>query len=171
MAEKQPPILSRLRAPKGAVKGKKRLGRGPGSGLGTTAGKGQKGQTARKGGTIRRGFEGGQTPLMRRLPKIGFNNPFAKQVATVNVGLLGRFAAGTTVQAEQLIEAGLVRGRFDMIKILGNGSLDRALTVRAHAFSQAAKALIEQAGGKAELIPGRAGTEASESQVQPQVKA
>ena len=152
MAEQQAPILSRLRAPKGAVQGKKRLGRGPGSGLGTTAGKGQKGQTARKGGTIRRGFEGGQTPLMRRLPKIGFNNPFAKAVATVNVGLLARFTKGATVEPEQLIEAGLVRGRFDSIKILGTGTLDRALTVRAHAFSQSAKAQIEQAGGKAELI-------------------
>jgi large subunit ribosomal protein L15 len=152
MADQQPPILSRLRAPVGAVKGKKRLGRGPGSGLGTTAGKGQKGQTARKGGTIRRGFEGGQTPLMRRLPKVGFVNPFSKNVATVNVGLLARFAAGTTVDVDSLIAAGLVRGRFDAVKILGNGALDRALTVRAHAFSGGAKALIEQAGGKAELI-------------------
>jgi large subunit ribosomal protein L15 len=146
------PILSRLRPPKGAVKDRRRVGRGPGSGLGTTAGKGQKGQKARAGGQVRRGYEGGQTPLFRRLPKVGFHNPFAKQVATVNVGNLGRFDAGATVDPEKLREAGLIRGRFDTVKILGNGTLDRALTVRAHAFSQNARALIEQAGGKAEQI-------------------
>jgi len=103
--DKQQPILSRLRAPKGAVKGKRRLGRGPGSGLGTTAGKGQKGQLARGGGQVRRGFEGGQTPLHRRLPKIGFKNPFSKQVATVNVGKLAGFDAGATVDPDALIKA------------------------------------------------------------------
>jgi large subunit ribosomal protein L15 len=153
MAEPQKqPILSRLRAPKGAVKDRRRIGRGPGSGLGTTGGKGQKGQYARAGGQVRAGFEGGQTPLFRRLPKIGFHNPFGKQVATVNVGNLAGFPAGASVDPDVLRQAGLIRGRFDSVKILGGGVLDKALTVRAHAFSQGAKALIEQAGGKAELI-------------------
>jgi large subunit ribosomal protein L15 len=151
-SEQKQPILSRLRAPRGAVQGKKRLGRGPGSGLGTTGGKGQKGQKARAGGQVRAGFEGGQTPLIRRLPKIGFHNPFSKDVVTVNVGNLERFAAGATVDPDQLHAAGLIRKRFDSVKILGSGKLDKALTVRAHAFSQGAKALIEQAGGKVELI-------------------
>ena len=162
--EHKQPILSRLRAPKGAVKDRRRLGRGPGSGLGTTAGKGQKGQTARKGGYVRAGFEGGQTPLFRRLPKVGFHNPFAKQVATVNVGNLGRFEPGAIIDPDTLREAGFIRGRFDSVKILGNGTLDKALTVRAHAFSQNAKALIEQAGGKAELIaPPQAASEVDKS--------
>jgi large subunit ribosomal protein L15 len=149
---KQQPILSRLSPPKGAVKGKRRLGRGHGSGLGTTAGKGQKGQLARGGGQVRRGFEGGQTPLHRRLPKIGFKNPFSKQVAIVNVGHLAGFDAGATVDPAALVEAGLVRGAYDTIKVLGDGALDKALTVRAHAFSASAKELIEKAGGKAEVL-------------------
>jgi len=165
MPEHKTPILSRLRAPEGAVKGERRLGRGPGSGLGTTAGKGQKGQTARSGGRVRRGFEGGQTPLFRRLPKVGFKNPFTRLVAVVNVGNLGKFAAGATVDPEALAAAGLVKGRFDAIKVLGQGALDRALTVRAHAFSASAKELIEKAGGKAELIeaPKTTQTEAAAS--------
>jgi large subunit ribosomal protein L15 len=154
MAEqpKQQPILSRLRAPKGAVKERRRVGRGPGSGLGTTAGFGQKGQRARSGGAIHPWFEGGQTPLWRRLPKRGFQNPFTKNVAIVNVGVLAGFDAGSTIDPEKLVEAGLVRGRFDSVKVLGQGKLDKALTVRAHAFSKGAKEQIEQAGGKAELI-------------------
>lgn len=151
-SEHNQPLLSRLRAPEGAVKGKRRLGRGPGSGLGTTGGKGQKGQKARVGGKVRRGFEGGQTPLMRRLPKGGFVNLFAKRVVTVNIGALGAFDAGATVAPEALVSAGLIRKRFDRVKVLGEGSLDKALTVRAHAFSESAKAAIEQAGGKAEVI-------------------
>lgn len=151
-SEKDVPLLSRLRAPEGAVKGKKRKGRGPGSGLGKTAGKGQKGQTARAGGSIRRGFEGGQTPLHRRLPKVGFKNPFSKVIAIVNVQSLNRFDAGSTVDPEALSGAGLVSGHNDGVKILGQGELDRALTVRAHAFSARAKELIEKAGGKAELL-------------------
>jgi large subunit ribosomal protein L15 len=156
MAEPEPkqPILSRLSPPKGAVKDRRRLGRGPGSGLGTTGGKGQKGQTARAGGQVRRGFEGGQTPLMRRLPKLGFHNPFSKDVAAVNVGNLARFEPGTTVDPERMIAAGLIRKRSGSVKVLGDGTLDKALTVRAHAFSASAKAMIEQAGGKAELIAG-----------------
>jgi large subunit ribosomal protein L15 len=144
------PILSRLRAPERSVKEKHRVGRGRGSGWGTTAGRGQKGQYARN--TVRPGFEGGQTPLFRRLPKIGFKNPFTVNVATVNVDRLAKFDAGSVVDETALRSAGLVRGQCDSIKILGNGSLDRALTVKANAFSAKAKELIEAAGGKAELI-------------------
>jgi large subunit ribosomal protein L15 len=144
------PILSRLRAPVGAVKVKHRVGRGHGSGWGTTAGRGQKGQYARN--TVRPGFEGGQTPLYRRLPKVGFKNPFSHAVAVVNLEDLKRFDAGSNVEITSLIEFGLVKGSFDKVKILGNGELDRALTVRAHAFSARAKEQIEKAGGKVELI-------------------
>jgi large subunit ribosomal protein L15 len=150
MSEDKTPILSRLRAPAGAVKPKHRVGRGPGSGWGTTAGRGSKGQYARN--TVRPGFEGGQTPLYRRLPKVGFKNPFSHAVATVNVELLKRFDAGSTVEVATLTESGLVKGAFDKVKILGNGELDRALTVKAHAFSARAKEQIEKAGGKVELI-------------------
>lgn len=146
------PILSRLRAPERSVQPKHRVGRGPGSGWGTTAGRGQKGQYARN--TVRPGFEGGQTPLFRRLPKIGFKNPFSKQVATVNVERLSRFEAGSVVDLHALAAAGLIRGDFDSVKILGTGSLDRALTVKAHSFSAKAKELIEGAGGKVEVIEG-----------------
>ncbi|HEX7477746.1 MAG TPA: 50S ribosomal protein L15 [Polyangiales bacterium] len=145
------PILSNLRAPAGAVKNKHRVGRGPGSGWGTTAGRGSKGQFARN--TVRPGFEGGQTPLFRRLPKIGFKNPFTINVATVNVEQLKRFDKDSVVDIEAVLKARLVSGRFDSLKILGNGELDRALTVKAHAFSARAKEQIEKAGGKVELIP------------------
>ena len=144
------PILSRLRAPVGAVKVKHRVGRGHGSGWGTTAGRGQKGQYARN--TVRPGFEGGQTPLYRRLPKVGFKNPFSHAVAVVNLVDLKRFDSGSKVELTTLVESGLVKGAFDKVKILGNGELDRALTVRAHAFSARAKEQIEKAGGKVELI-------------------
>jgi large subunit ribosomal protein L15 len=144
------PILSRLRAPRGSVQVKHRVGRGRGSGWGTTAGRGQKGQYARN--TVRPGFEGGQTPLFRRLPKTGFKNPFSIHWGTVNVESLARFDAGSSVDADKLADAGLIKGAFDKLKILGNGELDRALTVRAHAFSASAKEKIEKAGGKVELI-------------------
>jgi large subunit ribosomal protein L15 len=147
---KKIPILSRLRAPVGAVKSKVRVGRGIGSGLGKTAGRGSKGQYARN--TVRPGFEGGQTPLYRRLPKIGFKNPFSKSFAIVNVGELARFDAGATVDTAALVEKRLVRKNADLVKVLGSGSLDRALTIRAHAFSEGAKAAIEKAGGRAEVI-------------------
>jgi large subunit ribosomal protein L15 len=150
MSEDKTPILSRLRAPRGAVQGKHRVGRGHGSGWGTTAGRGQKGQYARN--TVRPGFEGGQTPLYRRLPKVGFKNPFSHAVAVVNLEQLKRFDAGSTVEVATLTESGLVKGAFDKVKILGNGELDRALTVRAHSFSARAKEQIEKAGGKVELI-------------------
>lgn len=154
------PILSRLPAPQGSVKVKHRVGRGPGSGWGTTAGRGQKGQYARN--TVRPGFEGGQTPLYRRLPKIGFKNPFSVNVATVNVDRLNKFDAGKVVDADALREAGLVKGAYDTIKILGTGSLDRALTVKAHAFSARAKELIEKAGGTAEVLAAPARPAADE---------
>jgi large subunit ribosomal protein L15 len=151
--ETEVPILSRLRPPRGAVQKKKRLGRGVGGGFGKTAGKGQKGQKARQPGNFHKlGFEGGQTPLQRRLPKHGFFNPFRKVVENVNVGSLAAFDAGTTVTVELLVERGLVRKVHDTIKVLGDGELDRALTVQAHAFSKSAKEKIEKAGGKAETI-------------------
>ncbi len=145
------PILSRLRAPIGAVKDKHRVGRGHGSGWGTTAGRGSKGQFARN--TVRPGFEGGQTPLFRRLPKIGFKNPFTINVGTINVGDLNRFEKDSIVDPEALALTGALKGRFDAIKVLGDGELDRALTVKAHSFSARAKEQIEKAGGKVEVLP------------------
>jgi len=145
-------------------KGKKRLGRGPGSGHGKTAGKGHKGQKARAGGVKGAAFEGGQLPLQRRLPKRGFTNaPFAKEWRIVNLALLGRFAAGTSVTADVLVESGLLRGGSEPLKVLGGGDLDVALTVVADAFSESAKQKIEAAGGRAELAgkAGRRGAEAA----------
>jgi large subunit ribosomal protein L15 len=156
MAEQSPPdvpILSRLSPPEGAVKSKKRKGRGVGSGLGKTSGKGQKGQKARSPGNFQHlGFEGGQTPIYRRLPKFGFSNPFSKNIATLNVADLNRFEAGSTVDIDALREARLVRGELDGVKVLGNGELDRKLTVKANAFSKSALEKIEKAGGTAEVI-------------------
>ena len=129
----------------------KRVGRGIGSGLGKTAGKGHKGQKARSGGTIRRGFEGGQTPLMRRIPKRGFNNKFAKVYATINVSDLNKFEDGATVTLESLVNCGIVRKEYDGLKVLGNGELTKKLTVEAKVFSATAKEKIEAAGGNAEV--------------------
>lgn len=155
--ENEVPPLSRLRPPRGAVQKKMRVGRGPGSGLGKTAGRGQKGQKARQPGRIhKRWFEGGQMPLARRLPKYGFHNLFALKVAEVNVGdLAQRFEAGSIVDADGVKAMRLVKGRFDVLKVLGHGDVDRALTVRAHRFSASAKEKIEKAGGKAEVIETR----------------
>lgn len=153
--ENEVPILSRLRPPAGAVKKKKRKGRGPGSGLGKTAGKGMKGQKARSPGNFQKlGFEGGQTPLYRRVPKRGFTNArFAKKVATFNIAdLAARFDAGATVDLDALRNVGLLNRKVDEVKILGNGELDKALTVKVHAFSKSAKEKIEQAGGTAEAL-------------------
>jgi large subunit ribosomal protein L15 len=143
--------LSNLAKPAGATRGKVRIGRGPGSGLGKTSGRGQKGQYARVRG-FKRHFEGGQTPIQRRLPKRGFRNPFPAITAEVNVGDLDVFAAGASVDEKALIARGLVRGRFDRIKVLGNGELTKSLTVSAHAFSRGAAQKIEKAGGKIVLI-------------------
>lgn len=146
-------ILSRLRAPAGANTSKTRVGRGVGSGLGKTSGRGQKGQKARTTGNMsKRHFQGGQTTLQRRLPKRGFVNPFRLQVVIVNVGELERFDAGLVVDETRLREARLVRGRFDKIKVLGEGQLTKGLTVSAHAFSQSAIDKIERAGGKVVLV-------------------
>jgi len=146
-------ILSRLSPPEGAVTSKRRVGRGPGSGLGKTAGRGQKGQKARSGGNINKlHFQGGQTPIQRRLPKRGFRVPFPKVVAEVNVGDLERFEAGTHVDEVALRAARLVQGPVTYIKILGDGELSKALTVSAHAFSKSAVAKIEAAGGKAVVL-------------------
>jgi len=142
--------LSKIRKPIGATRDKVRLGRGVGSGLGKTAGRGQKGQYARNG--IKRGFEGGQTPLARRLPKRGFTNAFAARVAEVNVGSLEIFGAGAKVDETALRDRGIVKGRCDRIKILGEGELTKSLTVTAHSFSKSAQQKIEKAGGKTLLV-------------------
>ena len=137
----------------GSVSSRKRVGRGPGSGLGKTSGKGHKGQNARSGGGVRVGFEGGQLPLFRRLSKRGFNNyEFRTVYATVNVSDLNRFEDGTTVTPELLIETGLVKKELDGIKVLGNGELTKKLVVIANKFSGSAKEKIENNGGKAEVI-------------------
>ena len=135
----------------GAKTNVKRVGRGIGSGLGKTSGKGHKGQKARTGGTIRRGFEGGQTPLMRRLPKRGFNNIFAKEYAIINVSDLERFEDGTTVNVALLLNEGIIRKEWDGLKVLGNGNLTKKLTVEAKKFSASAINKIEAAGGKIEV--------------------
>ena len=136
----------------GSTKVAKRVGRGPASGTGKTAGKGHKGQNARSGGGVRIGFEGGQRPLQRRSPKRGFNNIFADKIVAVNVDALDRFEDGATVDAEALRNAGLIAKSFDGVKILGSGELKKKLTVKANAFSESAKTKIEAAGGKAEVI-------------------
>jgi len=130
----------------------KRKGRGIGSGNGKTAGKGHKGQNARSGGGVRPGFEGGQNPLYRRLPKRGFNNPFRKEYAIVNIQDLNNFAAGTEITPEVLLEQGIVKNALAGIKILGNGELNVGLTVKANKFSQSAVEKIQAAGGKTEVI-------------------
>jgi large subunit ribosomal protein L15 len=145
--------LHNLRAPRGATKDRKRVGRGEGSGLGKTSGRGNKGQKARKSGNVRIGFEGGQMPMQRRIPKRGFKNPFRKEYAVVNVGLLAKhFAANTVVDVEALKGAGLVKALLDGVKVLAVGDIGHALTVKAHRFSTAAREKIEKAGGKVELL-------------------
>ena len=144
--------LHELSPAEGAAKKSKRIGRGHGSGWGKTAGKGHKGQKARSGGSIRPGFEGGQMPLQRRIPKRGFNKIFAKNIIDVNVAALEVFEDGAEVTAEALAEKGIVKKACDGIKILGNGSLTKKLTVKVNAFSESAKQKIEAAGGKAEVI-------------------
>ena len=129
-----------------------RVGRGAGSGNGKTAGKGHKGQKARSGGGVRPGFEGGQMPLQRRLPKRGFNNIFATKYAIVNLSDLNRFEDGAVVDAQALKDAGIVKNAMDGIKVLGNGELTKKLTVNAAKFSATAKESIEKAGGKAEVV-------------------
>ncbi|MBQ3151332.1 MAG: 50S ribosomal protein L15 [Clostridia bacterium] len=137
----------------GSKKERKRIGRGPASGQGKTAGKGHKGQKARAGRGMRAGFEGGQMPLQRRIPKRGFNNIFATEFSIVNVAALEeRFENGAVIDLEALVNAGLVTKVLDGVKILGNGDLTKNFTVKANAFSESAKQKIEAAGGKAEVI-------------------
>lgn len=145
--------LHELQPAAGSKKTRTRVGRGLGSGLGKTSGRGQKGQNSRSGGGVRSGFEGGQMPLYRRLPKRGFNNVFAKQYAEVNVEQLNRFEDGATVDPVALIEAGILKNVRDGIRILGNGSLEtKNLTVIANGFTNSAEEKITAAGGKVEVI-------------------
>lgn len=144
--------LHELKAPAGATKAPKRIGRGQGTGQGTTAGRGMNGQKSRSGGGVRLGFEGGQMPLYRRLPKRGFTNHFAKEYTEVNVETLNKFEDGATINVEVLCEAGVVKQVKDGIKILGNGELEKKLTVQAAKFSKSAVEKIEKAGGKVEVI-------------------
>ena len=143
--------LSKLAKPEGATKKKTRKGRGPGSGLGKTAGRGQKGQYARRG-TFKPSFEGGQTPLARRLPKRGFKKHNQAVVAAINVGQLEGFEAGANVDERALRDRGLLKGQIDRIKILGDGELTKKITVTAHSFSKSAQEKIAKAGGTAVLV-------------------
>ncbi len=145
--------LSNLTGLSDPPKKRKRVGRGRGSGHGKTSGRGHKGQGARAGGGTRPGFEGGQMPLQRRIPKRGFHNPFKKRYALINVGQLEVLDAGSEVSPEFLCSRGLVRSQRDGVKVLGNGSLSKALTVKAHGFSSKAKEKIEAAGGRVEALP------------------
>lgn len=144
--------LHELKPAKGARTSRKRIGRGIGSGFGKTSGKGHKGQNARSGGGTRLGFEGGQTPLFQRLPKRGFTNINRKEYAVVNLDKLNLFDEGTEVTPELLLESGIVSKAKSGIKILGNGTLDKKITVKAHKFSASAKEAIEKAGGQTEVV-------------------
>ena len=145
--------LNNITPTEGAFKERKRVGRGTGSGLGKTSGKGHKGQNARSGGGVRVGFEGGQLPLFRRLPKRGFSNAnFKIRYATINLSDLNNFEDGAVVSPELLKEMGLVKKQLDGIKVLGNGKLTKKLTVKAHKFSEKAKEEIEKLGGTPEVI-------------------
>ncbi len=144
--------LHELQYTEGARKTRKRVGRGTSCGTGKTAGRGQKGQGARSGGGKKPGFEGGQTPLFMRLPKRGFTNFNKLEYAIVNLDQLNTFEAGTVVCPKALKEAGLIKKELDGVKVLGNGTLEKAITVKAHKFSKSALAAIEAAGGKTEVI-------------------
>ena len=144
--------LHELHPAEGSTTAQKRLGRGTGSGLGKTSGKGHKGAKARSGGGKRPGFEGGQMPLYRRVPKRGFNNIFGTEYAEVNVERLECFENGDTVTVDKLLEAGIIKKTLDGVKILGGGDLSKKLTVQAQKFTAGAKEKIEAAGGKAEVI-------------------
>lgn len=144
--------LYELSPAEGSKKDAKRIGRGHGSGWGKTSGKGHKGQKARAGHGFRPGFEGGQMPLQRRIPKRGFNNIFAKEIVAINLNALNAFEDGAVVDMAALVEAGIVKSNCDGVKVLSNGSLNKKVTVKVSAFSAAAKEKIEAAGGKAEVI-------------------
>ena len=144
--------LHKLSPVEGSTQVGKRKGRGHGSGNGKTAGRGHKGQYARSGGKVRAGFEGGQMPLVRRVPKRGFNNIYAKPLTAINVAALNRFEDGAVVDAAALIEMGIIHECPYGLKVLSNGTLTKKITVKAAAFSESAKEKIEQAGGKAEVV-------------------
>ena len=147
--------LNNLKPAKGSTRNKKRVGRGPGSGLGKTSGRGEKGQKSRSGFSHKDGFEGGQMPLHRRVPKRGFTNArFRKEFVEVNLGRLEGFDAGTIVTPEILLKHGIIKKVGDGVKVLGNGDLTKALTVRAHKFSASAQTKITGLGGKAEVLEG-----------------
>ncbi len=147
--------LHNLKPAKGSVRERKRVGRGPGSGLGKTSGRGEKGQKSRSGYGRKIGFEGGQMPLHRRVPKRGFSNePFRKRYVLVNLGSLETFEAGAIVTPESLVEKGLIKNLREGVKVLGKGDLTKALTVKAHKFSAGATERIAKAGGKTEIIEG-----------------
>ena len=145
--------LNTVKPAEGATKARKRVGRGPGSGIGKTAGRGENGQNSRSGGGVRIGFEGGQTPLFRRIPKRGFSNArFKKVYAVINLDDLNKFEDGAEVTPEILKDMKLEKKQLDGIKVLGNGTLEKKLTVKASKFSKTAKEAIEKTGGKAEVI-------------------
>ena len=147
--------LDNLKPAKGATRQRKRVGRGPGSGLGKTSGRGEKGQKSRSGFSHKDGFEGGQMPLHRRVPKRGFTNArFKKEIIEVNLGRLEGFDAGTIVTPEILLKHGIIKKVGDGVKVLGDGDLTKALTVRAHKFSASAQTKITSLGGKAEVLEG-----------------
>ncbi len=143
--------LHELTPAEGSRRKRKRVGRGPGSGMGKTSTRGHKGHNARSGGGVRPGFEGGQMPLHRRLPKRGFTNILKKEIAVINVADLDRFESGDSIDEMALREAGLVKGRFHQVKILGNGEIDKSFTIKACLVSKTALSKIEAAGGKVEL--------------------
>ncbi len=144
--------LNELRPPAGAKKKKKRVGRGNGSGHGGTSCKGAKGQNARSGGKVKPGFEGGQMPLTRRLPKRGFKNPFRKDIVAVNVETLARFDQGDVVDVDALIEKGIIKRRGDGVKILGRGEISIPLTVKVQGITKSAREKIEASGGSIEVV-------------------
>ena len=144
--------LHELSPPEGARKPRKRVGRGEGSGLGKTAGRGHKGQRSRSGAKLKPGFEGGQMPLQRRLPKRGFTNIFKKRFALVNLKDLARFEAGSVIDAEGLAAAGLIKKPTEKVKLLGEGSVDKPLTLKVHGVSSKARAAVEAAGGSVEVM-------------------
>lgn len=144
--------LSELRAPEGASKNRKRLGRGSGSGHGKTSGRGHKGQRARSGGRGKTGFEGGQMPLQRRLPKRGFTNIFKKEISIVNLSDLEIFETGSTVDVAALVKAGIVKKIGDGVKLLADGDIKKPLTIKVHKTSQAAREKVEAAGGRIEVV-------------------
>ena len=144
--------LHELSPASGSRKARKRLGRGVATGQGKTAGRGTKGQGSRSGGGVRPGYEGGQMPIHRRLPKRGFTNIFKKQVAVINVKDLNRFESGSDIDEVALVKQGLVKGRYDAIKLLGQGEIDRPVQIKVHAVSKSAQAKITAAGGTVEVI-------------------